>query len=112
MRDDKLYGARETGGLQNGQDYHREFAGAREVNWTTPGLRITRLRMVSDPGFPLWDITYCHGAIGDEPVVVRLPFDQLPKRGMFAEVVRHAKRDGVFAARLGLLDKGTYSTLQ
>lgn len=109
---DKLYGARETGGLPDGRAYHDEFAGAREVDWTTPGLRVTRLRLLSDPGFPLWDVSYCHGRIGTEPVVVRLPFDQLPKRGLFAEVVRHAKRDGVFAARLGLLDRLNYSTLQ
>lgn len=112
MRDDKLYGARETGGLHDGPGYHSEFVGAREVDWTEPGLFITRLRMVSDPGFPFWDVTYCHGRIGNEPVVVRLPFDQLPKRGTLAEVVRHAKRDSVFAARLGLLNKNTYSTLQ
>lgn len=107
-----LYGANESNGLGDPKAYHDRYANAREVDWTEPGVRVTRLRLVSDPGFPFWDVTYCHGRIGDEPVVVRLPFDQLPKRGLFREVVRHAKRDGVFAARLGLLDKLNYSTLQ
>lgn len=54
MEHDKLYGARETGGLTDGRAYHDQFAGARTVDWTAPGLRVTRLRLVSDPGFPLW----------------------------------------------------------
>jgi hypothetical protein len=105
------YGAKEVGGLSDGAAYHAQFAGARHVPWTTPGLRIVRLRMVSDPGFPWWDITYCHGMLGDEPVIVTLPFDQLPRRGWKKAIVKHAQRAGVFALRLGIIDPGVVSTL-
>lgn len=107
-----LYGARETAGLSDPDRYHREntYRIQRTVAWTHPGLRITRLRLISDPGFPVWDISYCHGRIGDEPVSVDLPFTQLPKRGLSRAIVEHAKRDGLYAKRLGIL--GCISTLQ
>ena len=37
------------------------------VYWTEPGLRVVRLRLLSDPGYPEWDVSYCHGYVGDEP---------------------------------------------
>ena len=77
---------------------------ARTVDWTEPGLRVTRLRLLSDPGFPAWDVSYCWGMIGDEFVEVRLPFDQLPKRGFRRAIVEYAKEDGVYARGLGILD--------
>jgi len=98
------YGAKETNGLSNGSKYHEERAGARTVDWTEPGLRITRLRLLSDPGFPLWDVSYCHGTINGEHVDVLLPFDQLPKKGMRSEIVRYAQKDKLFAKGMGILD--------
>ena len=96
----------ETNGLQNPQAYHAEVTHKieRTVDWTEPGLRITRLRLLTDPGFPVYDVSYCHGHIGDEPVRVRLPFFQLPKRGMMREIIRHAKRDRVYAKGIGIFD--------
>ena len=36
------------------------------VYWDDPRLkRITRLRLLSDPGFPLWDVSYCYGVLHD-----------------------------------------------
>lgn len=98
------YGTHETNGLVNGTDYHAQYAGARRVDWTEPGLKITRLRLLSDPGYPAWDVSYCHGEIGEEKVTVRLPFDQLPKARMLASIVSYAKRDGVNAKRMGVFD--------
>jgi hypothetical protein len=60
--------------------------------------------MVSDPGYHTWDVTYCHGMIGDEHVTVFLPFNQLPKYGYRAAIVKEAIRDGVYARGLGILD--------
>lgn len=83
------------------------------VDWTDPDLRrITVLRLLSDPGFPAWDVSYCHGEMKDGRIVeVRLPFDQLQRstRGRRApsiarQIVGHAIRDGVNAKRLGILD--------
>ncbi len=101
-----VYGTRETSGLVDARSYHASFSGhdRPQVCWTTPGLRITRFRLVSDPGFPLWDVSYCHGVLAGQDVRVGLPFSQLPKRGMMAAIVEHAKRENVFAKRLGIFD--------
>ena len=100
--------AGETNGLtMSGTAYHDQFATARTVRWTEKGLRITRFRILSDPGFPAWDVSYCHGFIGDEPVHVELPFSQLPKYGKGGwkgAVIEHAKRDGLYAKGLGIFD--------
>lgn len=109
--------------LPAGNKYHDKFSGARTVDWATPNLRVTRLRMVSDPGFPWWDITYCHGYIGDEPVHVRLPISQLKKFGFKyrkkdgtigkggwkAHLIALGKQEGVNVFKLGILEN--FSTL-
>lgn len=101
-----LYGAHETAGLSNPDEYHKNvtYRIQRKVDWTEPGLRITRLRLISDPGHPTWSVSYCHGRIGDEPVDVELPFSELTKRRVSQEIVEHAKQDGVYAKGLGILD--------
>lgn len=107
------YGAQELNGLSSGGDYHaarNENGPPETVDWATPGLKVTRLRLLSDPGFPLWDVSYCHGVLDGKPVDVALPFDQLPKRGWKRFLVEQAIRHNVFAKRLGILD--AVSTLQ
>lgn len=99
-----IYGTQETAGLVNGQDYHDQFADAPRVFWTEKGLRITRLRLLSDPGFPAWDVSYCHGMLGGKPVRVELPFSQLPKFKMREAIVRYAKAENVFAKGLGIFE--------
>jgi len=103
------YGTKETNGLENGHDYHAIRKGCRTLPWTTPGLRITRLRLLSDPGYPMWDVSYCDGMLGDEPVKVELPFSDLPKRNMMAAIIKYAKDDKVYAKGLGIF--GAISTL-
>jgi len=75
--------------------YHQEER-LQIVPWTQPGLTIARLRLVSDPGHPAWDVSYCHGWLAGEQVQVRLPFDQLPKHNMRRALCDHAKRSGGF----------------
>jgi hypothetical protein len=76
------------------------------VTWDDDALEsIVRLRLISDPGFPAWDVSYCWGRLTDgTPVRVSLPFFQLPKRGTNAAIVAEARRAGVFAKRLGIFD--------
>lgn len=76
------------------------------LSWDSPELaRITRLRLVSDPGFPMWDVSYCHGETVDgRKCRVTLPFIQLPKGGINATIIREARRDGVYAKGLGVFD--------
>jgi hypothetical protein len=97
----------ESNGLPDGsgQAYHDQWANARTVDWTEPHLRVTRLRLLSDPGLPWWDVSYCHGVLchTHEFVRVELPFSQLPKRGFKWAIVQHAKRDRIYAHQLGVL---------
>lgn len=90
----------------SGNSYHAQWADARTVDWTEPHLRVVRLRLLSDPGFPAWDVSYCHGVLAStgEHVRVELPFSQLPKRGFRKAIVDYAKRDGLYARGLGVLD--------
>jgi hypothetical protein len=86
-----------------GHDYHGQFAGAPLVDWTEPGLYITRLRLIGDHG--ILDVSYCHGRLADGTLVrVELPFDQLPLRGARRVIVHHAKKDKVYATGLGIFD--------
>jgi hypothetical protein len=83
-----------------------KYRTAETVYWTDPDLKkVVRLKVLTDPGFPYLDVSYCYGELRDgTPVRVSLPFYQLPKRGAGREIVRHAKVDGVYAVRLGILD--------
>ena len=91
-----------------GSEYHGQFSRKRSVLWTKPGLRVTRLRLLSDPGFPWWDVSYCHGQYEEDGETVNchviLPFSQLPKRGFRGAIVKAAIADGVNAKKMGALD--------
>lgn len=97
----------EMNGLADGSNYHDRRHAQGEINkvyWNTKGLKVTRFRMLSDPGFPVWDVSYCHGILNGEYVDVELPFDQLPKRNWKLEVIKYAKLDGVYAKGLGIFE--------
>lgn len=100
----------ETNGLINGQSYHeRHYENhAGYVHWDDPRLaKITRFRLLSDPGFPFWDVSYIHGVLKDGrtcDVPAPFEFGQLPKRGTKRAIIEAAKRDGVFAKGLGVFD--------
>jgi hypothetical protein len=101
--DRNIYGTIETNGLVDGAAYHAEERGVRY--WTEPGLKITRLRLLSDPGYPAWDVSYCHGMLEDGTLVdVLLPFSQVPKGKRFTFIRRMARRDGLNPDTLGILD--------
>lgn len=94
----------ETNPIPDG--FHDEFTrkAERKVYWTADNLEIVRLRLLSDPFYGAWDVSYCYGRIDGEPVEVSLPFQLLPKRGFRRAIVEYAKRDGIHAKRLGILD--------
>lgn len=104
------YGAQETNGLPEGGqatllDQLAEDGHLR-ISWDDPQLaKVTRLRLLTDPGFPFWDVSYCYGVLKDgRSCRVDLPFSQLPKRGRGKFIVDHARAAGVYAAGLGLFD--------
>jgi len=97
------YGANETNPIT---DEVHEARKAMDFNspvyWSEPGLYISRLRLLSDPGLTFWDVSYCYGELDGKPVRVTVPFSQLPKRGMRKALYRLAKAEGVFIQ--GLFD--------
>lgn len=111
--DRNIYGTIEKNGLVNGVAYHdahnENHAGT--VYWNDPDLlKITRLRLLSDPGFPFWDVSYVHGVLKNgQNVEVELPFSQLPKRGMWKEIYAAGTADRVYVKRI--LDASAISTL-
>lgn len=100
-----MYGVNETNGLINGQDYHKVDR-SEKVDWADGRLaKITRFRLLSDPGMTFWDVSYCHGILKDGTnVTVCLPFFQLNKWKFKKEIVEYAKRDNVYAKGIGIFD--------
>ena len=87
--------------------------GNMRVDWADPRLaKVTRLRLLTDPGFPVWDVSYCIGELRDGRTCrVELPFSQLPKSKVKAAILRYAKDDGVYAKGLGLFNPDVISRL-
>lgn len=88
----------------------------RVVQVTDPNLaRVIRLRLLSERGYPVWDISYCWGQMKDgELVRVSLPglyIERTRRISIAAQIVEYAKREGFNAKRLGLLDPLIRSTL-
>ena len=99
-------------------DMQRYHAGVDHSTTYTPkgvlalGGRVTRLRLLTDPGFPFLDVSYCHATLADGTVVpVELPFDQIPRVRAIPFIVEQAKREGFNARDLGLLDRSNWSVL-
>lgn len=105
------HGAVEINGVTDMQALLDTLEG--EVYWNDPSLkRIFRLRLLTDRGFPFYDVSYCYGTLRDgRNVRVSLPFHQLPKRSWKRAIIEHAKREGVFAKGLGILDDDVMSTV-
>ncbi len=108
------YGVAETNGMTE------EVAAIRNaIDHGNPVLledrdlaRIVRLRLLSDRGFPFWDVSYCYGQMKDGTYVrVSLPWGQIPKKGgLNANIVKMCKEVGVYGKGLGIFD--VISTLQ
>lgn len=106
------YGAWESNGLTDPDSY---FSEPRiDVDLTDKELaKITRLRLISDPGFPVWDVSYCHGELKDGTKVrVQLPRHQFKKKWLKNDLVSMCKEAGVFAKGLGLLNDDNISKCQ
>ena len=90
------------------KNYHEVVTNtAKEtVDWTDKRLaKIVRLRLLSDPGLPWWDTSYCHGQLKDGSYVnVAFPWFQLPKGKVNKTIVWWAKKEGGYAKGLGIFD--------
>ncbi len=101
------YGVNETNNIALADYDHRSVDYAEgDVSLSDPRLvRIDRLRLLTDPGYPYFDVSYCYGTLQDgRHVRVDIGANQLPRKGLSRALVDLAKEAGVHAKRMGLLD--------
>ena len=108
------YGVNETNPLWTSEATH-ENIDWDERSWLgDPRLkRIVRLRLLTEPGYPYMDISYCYAQLKDGRFV-RL--DGAPmsisRRKPKADLIAWAREEGVNAKALGLLDEDNWSILR
>lgn len=114
--DRNRYGAFESNGLVDGAAYHAQVDYTRL--WSLAEVaeakgHITRVRLLAEMigGVRRVDVSYIHATLGNgETVNVSNGLDNLtPIRELKKEMIEWAKREGVYAKGLGLLDEGNWS---
>lgn len=110
------YGVVETNGLVD-SGYHERVEHGQDYTLNeldAAGGTITRLRLLTERGYPFLDISYAHGTLPDGRIVrINLAdVDKLRRKSIKGDLIEWAKRQGVFAKRLGLLDEGNWSILR
>jgi len=106
------YGAGESNGLVNGSEYHSQVDYSHRMSLkevSDAGGTISRLRILTEvvPGTGrLCDISYIHATLpsGETVDVYNGLNGLLPMRNLKKELIDWAKREGVFAKGIGLLD--------
>jgi hypothetical protein len=92
---------------------HDQISYNDRLYWTSPLIkRVVRFRVLTDRGFPMYDISYCYAERIDGKIIpIQLPFHQLTKAKWKTELYNYAKADGVNAKRLGFFDPLVFSTV-
>ena len=96
----------ETNGLTDAAAYHATDR-KMQVTLDDPRLAtITRLRLLTDPGFPYWDLSYCHGRLDNgTEVTVILPWYQFSKKnGLNRELIAMCSEAGVYGKGLDIFN--------
>jgi len=75
--------------------------------------RITRLRLLTDPGCPFFDISYVYGVLKDgRHCRIDGAPQSLRRRNLKGDLIAWAREEGVNAKALGLLDDNNWSILR
>ena len=118
------YGCVETNGLNGGPNVEERGAQAGKPSrdsvdhiddgrpyWAQPDFkRFVRIRLLSDPGYPVWDLSYAYGEWIDGSIqrINFVPgmngYGQFPKRKWKTNAVNEAKQWGVYLKRLEFFD--------
>jgi hypothetical protein len=95
-------GAFETNNLATTGLRHEDTDNSETVDLGDPRLvRVLRIRLLSDPGFPVYDVSYVLGRLDDgRQVHVDLGAHQLGKRTYLSELYTLARDAGVHLNRL------------
>lgn len=113
------YGVRETNPLgPEGHDWSRFADGAMTLaQLQAAGGRVSRLRMLTEPGTPFLDVSYVHGVLPNgQQVHINLQDSPHLRKGRGSEpymsdMIGWAKREGVYGKAIGMLDRGVWSIL-
>lgn len=75
--------------------------------------RITRLRLLTEPGYPYFDVSYVYGVLKDgrHCRIDGAPM-HLRRKAIKADLIAWAKEEGAYAKGLGLLDDSNWSILR
>jgi len=106
------YGVQETNPLWTSEVTHETIT--EHVSLGDPRLeRIVRLRLLTEPGYPCYDISYVYGVLKDGS---HCRIDGAPmsigRRTAKRDLIDWAKEEGAYAKGLGLLDEGNWSILR
>jgi hypothetical protein len=116
-RSDRLardYGVNESNPIWTSEANHTNVDFDEHVTLGDPRLeRIVRLRLLTDPGYPYFDISYCYGKLKDGRYVrIANTPQHLRRRALKTDLIAWAKSEGVYAKGLGLLDDANWSILR
>lgn len=77
-----------------------------KLYWSDKNIgKIVVLSLVSDADYPYWDVSYCRGVTKKGVMVdIGLPFSQLNKKEIKAQILQFARDENVYAKGLGLFD--------
>lgn len=106
------YGVDETNPLWASEATHNDIT-EWNVSLGDPRVkRIVRLRLLTEPGYPYFDISYCYAQLQDGSYVRLQSPMNLRRKAIKADLIAWAREEGVNAKRLGLLDDNNWSILR
>lgn len=108
------HGAWETNAFADPQAEFAKVDYSRLYKVSDPQVvTIVKVRAISSPGFPFWDVQYVHGELADgSRVRVDLGITQIPKGNVTGTLVDAARNAGRYAKGIGLLRPDVVSLCQ
>lgn len=106
------YGVNETNPLWTSEVTHETIT--EHVRLGDPRLdRVVRLRLLTEPGYPYFDISYVYGVLkdGTHCRIEGGPM-HLGRKTLKRDLIAWAREEGAYAKGLGLLDDNNWSILR
>lgn len=108
------YGVNETNPIWASEANHENVDFDIYVTLGSPEVkRVVRLRLLTEPGYPYYDISYCYVQLKDGRYA-RLSNTpgMLPRKALKKALIDWAREEGAYAKGLGLLDESNWSILR
>lgn len=106
------YGAQETNPLWMSEATHEDITEWNVALGDPRVKRVVRLRLLTEPGYPYYDISYCYAQLKTgEYVRLQSPM-HLRRSKIKGDLIAWAREEKVNAKALGLLDEGNWSILR